>query len=152
MPRLLALLLVLLLVPTSVAHAGPTAEKRDLAAVYLYGFDLDAPDPGLVVMGVIGPKGLNCRYVQAGETGGMFAADVFCEGAKKARKGAKVKLVMLSGLEGDEQAADRCTDTRKLRKGGVVLSCEVQVPILDANAEALRSGQPLPGWAKRIVR
>lgn len=152
MPRLLALLLALLLVPATVAHAGPSAEKREPAAVYLYGFDLDAPDPGLVVMGVIGPKGVSCRYVEAGATDDMFVADVVCEGAKKSRKGAKVKLVMLSGLEGDEQAADRCTDAQKLRKGGVVLSCEVQVPILDANAEALRSGQPLPGWARNIGR
>lgn len=152
MSRLLALLLALLLVPATLAHAEPAAEKREPAAAYLYGFGLDEPDPGLVVFGVIGPQGLRCVYVEAGEAEGQFVANVYCEGSKKTRTGAKAKLIMLSGLEGAEQATDRCTEARKVRKDGVELSCAVEIPLAGAEAEALRSGHPLPGWARKVAR
>lgn len=152
MPRLLALLLALLLVPAAVAHAGPSAQKRELAAVYLYGVGLDEPDPGLVVMGVIGPEGVRCVYVQAGEIAGTFVADVHCEASKKARTGAKVRLVMLSGLESADRPSDRCAVRGKLRKRGVDVSCAVEMPILGVGSSALPQGHPLPGWAKKVGR
>lgn len=152
MPRLLALVLALLLVPVAIAHAEPSAQKRAPAAVYLYGIGLNEPDPGIVVMGVVGPEGVRCVYVEAGEDDGAFLAEVFCEATKKVRKGAKVKLVMLTGLMSAEQPSDRCVVKSKIRNGGVELGCEVDLPLAGAGARALPTGVALPGWAKKVAR